>query len=136
MLEPFRTRDFALLWTGCDDVARRRLHLPRRLSVADVPGDERPGRPRLISAASFAPAVIFLTAGGVLSVVDDVRAGWGYVRDAARGRGRGGPRGGDRRARDACRVGAPLGGVTVLFLLASPALRRTELEPAGEPAEP
>jgi MFS family permease len=28
------------------------------------------------------------------------------------------------------------GGVTVLFLLASPALRRTELEPAGEGAEP
>jgi hypothetical protein len=28
------------------------------------------------------------------------------------------------------------GGVTVLFLLASPALRRTDLEPAGKPAEP
>ena len=28
------------------------------------------------------------------------------------------------------------GGVTVLFLLASPGLRRTELEPAGESAEP
>jgi hypothetical protein len=28
------------------------------------------------------------------------------------------------------------GGVTVLFLLASPVLRRTELEPARQPSEP
>jgi len=58
------------------------------------------------------------------------------LADAARGGGSRRSRRRHRRARDTRRLGLLSGWVTVLFLLASPALRRTELEPARQASEP
>jgi MFS family permease len=67
MLEPFRIRDFALLWTGATTslVGDFIFLVAYPWQTFQLTND--PAALGWISAAYFAPAVIFLTAGGVLS---------------------------------------------------------------------
>jgi MFS family permease len=67
MLEPFRIRDFALLWTGATTslVGDFIFLVAYPWQTFELTND--PAALGWISAAYFAPAVIFLTAGGVLS---------------------------------------------------------------------
>jgi MFS family permease len=67
MLEPFRIRDFALLWTGATTslVGDFIFLVAYPWQTFQLTND--PAALGWISAAYFAPAVIFLTVGGVLS---------------------------------------------------------------------
>src|SRR5262249_60100494 len=67
MLEPFRIRDFSLLWTGATTslVGDFIFLVAYPWQTFQLTND--PAALGWISAAYFAPAVIFLTAGGVLS---------------------------------------------------------------------
>src|SRR5437763_3577832 len=67
MLEPLRVRDFALLWTGATTslVGDFIFLVAYPWQTFQLTND--PAALGWISAAYFAPAVIFLTAGGVLS---------------------------------------------------------------------
>src|SRR5262249_61160256 len=67
MLEPFRIRDFSLLWTGATTslVGDFIFLVAYPWQTFQLTND--PAALGWISAAYFAPAVIFLTAGGALS---------------------------------------------------------------------
>lgn len=67
MLEPLRIRDFALLWTGASTSLVGDFVFLVAYAWETYQLSNNPSALGWISAAYFAPAVIFLTAGGVLS---------------------------------------------------------------------
>jgi len=67
MLEPLRIRDFALLWTGMSTSLVGDFIFLVAYAWETYQLSNDPAALGWISAAYFAPAVVFLTAGGVLS---------------------------------------------------------------------